>query len=47
MTVKELKNCFSKFSLKSKISVPDDREITNEDIEQGKIFQKFMMDSSP
>ena len=43
MTVKELKNCFSRFNLKTKISVPDDREITNEDIEQGKIFQKFIL----
>ena len=43
MTVKELKNCFSRFNIKTKISVPDDREITNEDIEQGKIFQRFIL----
>jgi hypothetical protein len=46
MTVRELKECFSEFNLKTKITVPDDKEITNQDIQEGKIFQKFVINEN-
>lgn len=45
MTVKELKDYYFKFlkiTLKPKISVSDDYEVTEEDIESGRIFQKYI-----
>lgn len=46
MTIRELKECFSEFNLKTKITVPDDKVITNQDIEEGKIFQKFVLNEN-
>jgi len=46
MTVKNLKECFSEFNIKTKIMIPDNREITNHDIEEGKIFQKFVLNEN-
>jgi hypothetical protein len=45
MTVKELKDYYFKFlkiTLKPKISVSDDYEVTENDIETGRIFQKYV-----
>ena len=42
MTVKELKECFSEFNLKTKKPYPDDYVVTTNDIENGTVFQKFV-----
>lgn len=46
MTVRDLKESFSDFNLKTKVTVSDDKEITNNDIEEGKIFQKFIVNEN-
>ena len=42
MTVRELKECFAKFNLKTKTYCSEDHEITKKDIEDNKIFQRYI-----